>query len=165
MKKKYLFKITISATLIFIMFILIYYFVYLPKAQATKQEKILQVRNNELLTQIVEIENKMEGVVSGTKTCVRLLFHQDVEKSTVDCANVNNISDWVRSTPFNPELLPVKNELLVFADLLDEYVYEILIYNNGDGQWRGEMDKNILIQDTKIREAILDVENNYNIKR
>jgi len=146
---------------------------FIYASQISKQEsikkqqqiKLQEEKNDKLLTQIIEIEHNLEGIVDRSKACAGILFDYKVEENRPRCLSANDISEWARSTPFQPELVDVKKELLLLSDSLDEYVFQIALYKNQDADWRGEMDKKILIQETSVREAILSVEKKYNINR
>ncbi|MCK5061451.1 hypothetical protein KAR28_02785 [Candidatus Parcubacteria bacterium] len=168
-KKNIIIKVTIVVSLLLASSSVFYYYVYyLPKLENIRKEvnyKEKQELNYKLLTQIIAIENRLEGVVDKTESCFGVLANYKVEEATSRCLSANEISKWARSTPFYPELSEIKKELLVLSDLLDEYVFEIVLYKNQDADWRGEMDKRILIQETKVREAILKIERDYNLDR
>jgi hypothetical protein len=94
-----------------------------------------------------------------------VIFEISENENAKRCLTANEISEWARSTPFYPELAETKKDLLKLSDLLDEYVFQIMLHNNKDGNWRGDIENKITVQITKVKESILKVERDYNLKR
>jgi len=110
-----------------------------------------------LIDQIIDIENHLVSVDDKVESCSALATNYKVDINERECSSLVYWEEWSRTTPFYPELENTKIELLLFSDLLEEYSNKIIFDNNKDPNWRGEMDKQIQIQKTKVKEEVLKI--------
>lgn len=164
--KKLFVVVATFSVLVIALSISYYFFWFLPHNQTANKSP--KTSNWEKISgQISDLEIHLSDAHTIINSCENLVLqrmrHEDEGNLTAKCCSMNDFSKWARNTPFYPELLNTKRDLLDFTDSAEEYSFGICLSSSNlkDGDYRGKLEEKLQIQETTIKEDIMKLQSEY----